>query len=97
MRPITNPELFDKTTQIIVPGPDSYHFNQEIHPQGKYFATKYKSSGSKAWNPPSSQRFYKSSTDAPGSGNYFPVNDLSDSGRYVLSTNKGSGRRRLDK
>jgi hypothetical protein len=68
MRPITNPErikfpilVFDKTTQIIVPGPDSYHFNQEIHPQGKYFSTKYKSSGSKAWNPPSSQRFYKSS------------------------------------
>lgn len=68
MRPITNPEcmyypnlVFDKTTQIIVPGPDTYHFNQELHPQGKYFATKYRSSGSKAWNPPSSQRFYKSS------------------------------------
>ncbi len=96
--------VFDKTTQIIVPGPDSYHFNQQLHPQGKYFATKYRSSGSKAWNPPSSQRFYKSSkifsklaTDAPGSGNYFPVNDMSDSGKYVLSTNKGQGKRKLDK
>jgi hypothetical protein len=39
----------------------------------------------------------KSGTDAPGSGNYFPVNDLSDSGKYVLSTNKGQGKRRLDK
>ena len=28
---------------------------------GKYFASKHKSSGSKVWNPPSSQRFYKSS------------------------------------
>lgn len=35
-------------------------------------------------------------TDAPGAGNYFPVNDLSDSGKYVLSTQKGSGKRRLD-
>jgi hypothetical protein len=41
--------------------------------------------------------FSKLATDAPGSGNYFPVNDMSDSGRYVLSTNKGQGRRRLDK
>ena len=44
----------------------------------------------------SSQRFHKSTTDAPGSGNYFPVNDMSDSGRYVLSNNRGQGRRRLD-
>jgi hypothetical protein len=35
-------------------------------------------------------------TDVPGAGNYFPVNDLSDSGKYVLSTQKGSGKRRLD-
>ena len=37
-----------------------------------------------------------SANDAPGSGNYFPVNDLSDSGKYVLSKNKGQGKRRLD-
>lgn len=89
-------QVFDKTTQKIVPGPGAYEFNQDIHPTGKYYASKYRSSGSKAWNPPSSQRFYKSTTDAPGSGNYFPVNDMSDSGKYVLSTNKGQGRRRLD-
>ena len=33
----------------------------------------------------------------PGAGNYFPVNDLSDSGKYVLSKNQGNGRRKLDK
>jgi hypothetical protein len=36
-------------------------------------------------------------TEAPGSGNYHPVNDMSDSGKYVLSKNKGYGRRRIDK
>jgi len=53
--------VFDKTTQRIVPGPDVYDFTQEMSPKGKYFATKYHNSGSKAWNPPSSQRFNKSS------------------------------------
>lgn len=33
----------------------------------------------------------------PGAGNYFPVNDFSDSGKYVLSKNQGSGRRKIDK
>jgi hypothetical protein len=88
--------VFEKTTQAIVPGPGRYEFNQELHAQGKYYASKYRSSGSKAWNPPSSQRFYKSNTDAPGSGNYYPQNELSDSGKYVLSNNRGQGRRRLD-
>jgi len=36
-------------------------------------------------------------TPVPGAGNYFPVNDLSDSGKYVLSKNQGTGRRKLDK
>jgi hypothetical protein len=96
--------VFEKTTVKIVPGPGNYEFADKIHPTGKYFPSKYKSSGSKVFNPPSSQRFYKSSitkynlgTGVPGAGNYFPANDLSDSGKYVLSTNKGNGRRRLDK
>lgn len=88
--------VFEKTTTAIVPGPGTYAFKQELHSKGKYYASKYRSSGSKAWNPPSSQRFHKSTTDAPGSGNYFPQNDMSDSGKYVLSNNRGQGRRRLD-
>jgi hypothetical protein len=36
-------------------------------------------------------------TPVPGAGNYFPVNDLSDSGKYVLSKNQGNGRRKIDK
>ena len=79
-----------------MPGPGRYEFSQELHPKGKYYASKYRSSGSKAWNPPSSQRFHKSNTDAPGSGNYHPQNELSDSGKYVLSNNRGTGRRKLD-
>lgn len=53
--------VFEKTTQVIVPGPDVYNFNQHLNTKGKYYSTKYKSSGSKVWNPPSSQRFNKSS------------------------------------
>jgi hypothetical protein len=74
-----------------------------LNPVGKYYASNFKSSGSKVFNPSSSHRFNKSSkfsiilaTGVPGAGNYFPVNDLSDSGKYVLSKNQGSGRRRLD-
>jgi hypothetical protein len=32
-----------------------------LNPKGKYYGTKYRNSGSKVWNPPSSQRFNKSS------------------------------------
>jgi hypothetical protein len=31
-----------------------------LNSKGKYYGTKYRSSGSKVWNPPSSQRFNKS-------------------------------------
>jgi len=64
---------------------------------GKYFSSKHKSSGSKVWNPPSSQRFNKSTTGVPGAGSYNPNNDISDSGKYVLSSTRGTGRRRFDK
>ena len=32
-------------------------------------------------------------TDAPGPGNYQPVNDLSNEGKYVLSRNFSAGKR----
>ena len=47
----------------------------------------------KAWNPPCSRRFAKSTTDAPGPGNYRPKNDLPIDGNYVLSNNKSSRKR----
>lgn len=96
MRPITDENLFQKTTIRINPGPGSHEFNHVLNPEGKYFCSKYKSSGSKVWNPKSSQRFNKSTTDAPGSGTYFPQhNELSDEGKYVLSKNRGDGKRRF--
>ena len=49
------------------------------------------------WNPKTSERFYKSTTDAPGSGRYMPVNDLSDEGKYVMSKYRGDGKRRFAK
>jgi hypothetical protein len=67
-----------------------------LNPEGKYYCTKFHSSGSKVWNPKTSERFHKSTTDAPGAGNYQPQhNDLSDSGKYVLSKYKGDGKRKL--
>lgn len=60
---LLNKKVFDKTTQIIVPGPNRYEFNQSLNSKGKYYSTKYRNSGSKVWNPPSSQRFYKSSNN----------------------------------
>lgn len=110
MRPVNNPERLavdgvnDKTTLRINPGPGTYKFNDKLNGPGKYYTTKYRSSGSKAWNPPSSQRFYKSSnikdnsgTGVPGANNYQLVNDMSDSGKYVLSVNKGHGCRKFDR
>ena len=61
MRPITKEDLFEKTTIRIVPGPGAHNFTAELNPEGKYYPGKFKSSGSKVWNPLSSQRFYKSS------------------------------------
>ncbi len=96
MRPITKSDLFQKTTIRINPGPGAHEFSEVLNPKGKYYCTKYKSSGSKVWNPKSSERFYKSTTDAPGAGNYNPQhNDLSDSGKYVLSKYQGDGKRRF--
>ena len=79
MRPVTKEDLFEKTTIRINPGPGTHEFNDVFNPEGKYYCAKYPSSGSKVWNPKSSERFYKSTTDAPGAGNYLPQhNDLSD-------------------
>lgn len=95
MRPITKEDLFEKTTIKENPGPGAHEFSQELNPEGRYSCSKYNSSKSKAWNPKSSQRFYKSNTDAPGSGQYHPINDLSDGGKYVLSKYKGDGKRKF--
>lgn len=104
MRPVTDQELYEKTTVKIVPGPGAHDFKSELNPEGKYYPSKFKSSGSKVWNPKTSQRFNKSSkfgynvaTDVPGSGTYqAPHNDMSDSGKYTLSKFHGKGKRRFD-
>lgn len=38
-----------------------------------------------------------SGTGVPAANNYQLVNDMSDSGKYVLSVNKGQGRRKFDR
>lgn len=97
MRPITNQDLYEKTTIRINPGPGAHEFNQQMNPEGSYNWSKYRDSGSKVWNPKSSQRFNKSTNGVPGAGTYNPQhNDLSDSGKYVLAKYKGHGKRKFD-
>ena len=87
----------------MVPGPGRYESAEDFHKTGKYHTAKFKSSGSKVFNPPRSQRFFKSSTDdvinlatdAPGAGTYHPQNDLSSQGKYVLSKNVSDGKRMM--
>ena len=95
MRPITKEDLYGRTTIRENPGPGAHDFSQELNPEGRYSCSKFNSSKSKVWNPKSSQRFYKSSTDAPGAGAYQPINDLSAGGKYVLSKYKGDGKRKF--
>ena len=55
--------VFPKTTVRIVPGPGNYN-NQEAldnRPNGYYHLSNHRSTKAKVWNPPRSQRFYKSS------------------------------------
>lgn len=69
---------FKMGTTVIVPGPGSYESKQDLNPEGKYYVSKFGSSGSKVWNPKTSQRFTKSTNGVPGSGTYHPVNEISD-------------------
>ncbi len=96
--------VLPQTTIKIVPGPGTY-INQEaieLNPLGKYHLSNHRNSKAKSFNPPRSQRFYKSSkikfilaTDVPGSGVYHPQNDLSNEGKYVLSKNISAGQRKF--
>lgn len=88
-----NNQVFPKTTQKIVPGPGAHENTEAINKIGRYSLSKNRSSKSKTFNPPHSKRFNKSTTDAPGAGNYNPKNDLPHDGNYVLSTNRSSRKR----
>lgn len=60
---LSNYSVFPKTTVRIVPGPGNYN-NQEAldnRPNGYYHLSNHRSTKAKVWNPPRSQRFYKSS------------------------------------
>ena len=75
--------VFPKTTIKIVPGPGAHENKEALSSTGKYFLSKNKCSKSKIFNPRSSSRFHRSTTDAPGSGTYHPKNDMPTDGNYV--------------
>lgn len=81
----------------IVPGPGAYVNKEAIehNPIGQYHLSNHRNSKAKAFNPPRSRRFYKSTSDAPGPGVYKPQNDLSNEGKYVLSKNVSNGQRKF--
>ena len=96
--------VFPQTTVKIVPGPGTYTNKEaiEFNPIGQYHLSNHRNSKAKAFNPPRSKRFYKSSrvfvdagTDVPGAGVYRPQNDLSNEGKYVLSKNVSAGKRKF--
>ena len=102
MRPKTSTDcnllcysVFPKTTVLDNPPPSRYNNTEEIgkNNKGTYHLSRYRNSKAKVWNPPRSQRFNKSFTDAPGPGVYKPKNQLSNEGVYVLSRNVSNGKR----
>jgi hypothetical protein len=55
--------VFPQTTVKIVPGPGAYVNKEaiELNPMGQYHLSNHRNSKAKTFNPPRSQRFYKSS------------------------------------
>lgn len=85
--------MFTKTTQRENPGPGSHENKEVIDPVGKYYLSNHANSKSKVFNPRSSSRFSKSTTDIPGSGTYEPKNNMPIDGNYVESKNKSIRKR----
>ncbi|EAR85445.1 sperm-tail PG-rich repeat protein (macronuclear) [Tetrahymena thermophila SB210] len=83
-----------KNTNLKSPGPGAYASLPAIKEDGKYFLSKYKSSGCISFSPSSSQRFPKSSADqTPGPGTYKPIVSINPDGRYFVSKFKSSNSR----
>lgn len=87
--------VFPKTSVAIVPAPCTYTNSEAIglNQSGKYRLAKYPSSKAKVFNPPRSKRFNRSTSEVPGPDAYKPQNELSSSGKYVLSRNVSAGKR----
>lgn len=70
--------------------------NQDaINKTGRYNLSNHKNSKAKVFNPARSKRFVEPGSFVPGSGSYNPNNDLSNEGKYVLSTNPSAGKRKF--
>lgn len=75
-----------------VPGPGAYPITPSITPDGKYFESKFRSSGALSFNPARSKRFPEQNKGLqnPGPGQY-PLNTgISKDGQYFVSGFKSS-------
>lgn len=92
LRPKTvNSEAY--STALKSPGPGTYPNIPSINDKGKYFNSKFKSSGASLFNPRTSDRFgpnFSKARQVPGPGHYQPKTDITPDGNYFVSNFKSS-------
>lgn len=88
IRPKTTSE--QTHTSVFTPGPGTYESVQTIQPKGKYFVSKFKSSGATLVSPARSRRFYPLKSEVPGPGTYEAPRTIKEDGSYYVSKFKSS-------
>jgi len=69
-----------------VPGAGSYPVPSTINERGKYFLSKFRSSGATTFNPPRSKRFpEEAKSQAPGPGMYDIKTGIKPDGSYYIT------------
>jgi len=87
-RPRTTTE--NLTSPKFVPGPGSYPPTETLNVKGKYYVSKFKSSGATLISPARSKRFGEIKSAVPGPGTYQPAATISGDGSYFVSKFKAS-------
>jgi len=73
------------TSPKFVPGPGAYPQLETLTPKGKYYVSKFKSSGATLIAPSRSKRFTELKPGYPGPGTYEPASAISKDGSYFVS------------
>jgi len=73
-----------------VPGPGTYQSVETINAKGKYFVSKFKSSGATLVSPARSKRFDELKAGNPGPGTYEAPKAIEEDGSYFVSKFRSS-------
>lgn len=87
-RPRTNMDNMNSLKHV--PGPGTYQSVETITPKGKYFVSKFKSSGATLVSPARSKRFNELKPGNPGPGTYETPKTIEDDGSYFVSKFRSS-------